>query len=444
MARLVIAGLASGAGKTTVTVALARALRARGLTVATFKCGPDYLDPTYHARAAGGTCHNLDGWMMGRDAVRATFARATRGADVALVEGVMGIFDGASPTSDAGSTAEIARWLEAPVLLVVDASGMARTIAALARGVADFDPALRVAGVIAQRVGSRGHLELLKKALPSVAGGLPVEDGLAFPDRHLGLVEASGVPDATLAAWGERAAAWIDLERVLAIARAAPALPEPPPLAEARAPRCRVAIAHDAAFHFYYEDNLRRLEAAGAELVRFSPVADEAPPPCDGIYLGGGYPELLAEALSENRTMCAALASFRGPIYAECGGLMYLTEGIRTRDGRLHRMVGLLPGEAVMGDRLAALGYVEVETQARSILGAAGVRFRGHQFRYSELRGVPDDAARLYKVRRRRDGNTTAEGYQRGNVLGSYVHAHWASNPEIPGALVAACLEARR
>lgn len=445
MARLVIAGLASGAGKTTVTVALARALRARGLTVATFKCGPDYLDPTYHARAAGAACHNLDGWMMGKDAVRGTFARAAHGADVALVEGVMGVFDGASPTSDAGSTAEIARWLEAPVLLVVDASGMARTIAALARGVADFDPGLRVAGVIAQRVGSRNHLDLLRKALPSIVGGLPVESGLAFPERHLGLVAASAVTDATMDAWGERAAAWLDLERVLAIARSAPPLPAPPPpVGPARPPRCRIAIAHDAAFHFYYEDNLRRLEAAGAELVRFSPIADPGLPPCDGVYVGGGYPELFADVLSGNRTMCAALAGFAGPVYAECGGLMYLAQAICTRDGRRHPMVGLLPGEAVMGDRLAALGYVEVETQTRSMLGGAGVRFRGHQFRYSELREVPDEAPRLYKVRRRRDGNTTTEGYLRGNVLGSYVHAHWASNPEIPGALVAACVEARR
>jgi cobyrinic acid a,c-diamide synthase len=442
-ARIVIAGLASGAGKTTVTVALARALRVHGLRVATFKCGPDYLDPTYHARAAGGTCHNLDGWMMGRDAVRATFTRATYQADIALIEGVMGVFDGVSPTSDVGSTAEIARWLEAPLLLVVDASGMARTIAAIARGVTEHDPLLQVAGVIAQRVGSRGHLELLRKALPAIVGGLPVVDTLAFPARHLGLVEAGAVPDATLEGWGQHATEWIDLERVVAIARTATRLPDVPAMRTSTGPRCRIALAYDAAFHFYYEDNLRRLEAAGAELVRFSPVADEALPACDGVYIGGGYPEVHAERLSGNRTMRAALAAFHGPIYAECGGLMYLSQAIRTRDGTRHEMVGLVPGEAVMGERLAALGYVEVETQARSMLGGAGVRFRGHQFRYSELRGVPEDAALLYKVRRRRDGNTTAEGYRTGNVLASYVHAHWASNPEIPAALVAACAEGR-
>lgn len=442
-ARLVIAGVASGVGKTTVTVGLARALAARGLRVAAFKCGPDYLDPTYHARATGAPCHNLDGWMMGKDAVRATFARAAHGADVAIVEGVMGVFDGASPTGEAGSTAEIAKWLDAPVLVVVDASGMARTIAALARGVADFDPALRVAGVIASRVGSRGHLELLRKALasPPVVGGLPAEPALAFPERHLGLVAAdrAAVPDALFAAWGERVAEWFDVDAVVALARSAPALPTAPAVAATSAPRCRIGIAVDAAFHFYYEDNLRRLEACGAELVRFSPIADPRLPEVDGVYLGGGYPELHAEALAANRAMRADLAAFTGPIYGECGGLMYLCEGIRTRDGRLHPMAGLLPGEAVMGERLAALGYVEVETQARSPLGPAGLRFRGHQYRYSELRGVPDDVERIYRVRRRRDGAATTEGYRRGNVLGSYVHAHWASNPGVAAGLVSSC-----
>ncbi|HVK74205.1 MAG TPA: cobyrinate a,c-diamide synthase [Kofleriaceae bacterium] len=446
--RLVVAGTASGTGKTTVTVGLIGALRARGLRVAAFKGGPDYLDPTYHARATGAPCHNLDGWMMGKDAVRATFARASAGADVAIVEGVMGVFDGASPTGDAGSTAELARWLDAPVLVVIDASGMARTIAAIAGGLAAFDPDLRVAGVIANQVGSRGHLELLRKALarPPVLGGLPDEPALAFPARHLGLVAADrgALPDARFAAWAERGAGWFDLDAILALARSAPALP---PAAVEAAPgptRCRLAIAADAAFHFYYEDNLRRLEAAGALLVPFSPLTDATLPAVDGVYLGGGYPELHAAALSENRTMHASLAGFAaagGPIYAECGGLMYLCEAICTRDGRRHPMVGLLPGEAVMGDRLAALGYVEVETQARSALGAPGLRFRGHQFRYSELRGVPDDVERIYRVRRRRDDATSAEGYRRGSVLGSYVHAHWASNPAVATGLVAACVE---
>ncbi|HMG22661.1 MAG TPA: cobyrinate a,c-diamide synthase, partial [Kofleriaceae bacterium] len=326
VARLVIAGTASGVGKTSVTVGLTRALRARGLRVAVFKCGPDYLDPTYHARATGAVCQNLDGWMMGRAAVAATFASAARGADLALIEGVMGLYDGASPIGDEGSTAEIAKWLAAPVVLVCDASGMARSIAALARGFAAFDPAVAIAGVVCNRVGSRGHLDILRKATggePRVLGGFPVDAALGFPERHLGLhtADRDRVPDALLAAWGERAAEWLDVEAILAAARAAPELPATTTgddagtaataaTAARSEPRCRIGLALDEAFHFYYDDNLRRLEQLGAELVRFSPVRDAELPAVDGLYLGGGYPEVHAEALAANTAMRGAIAGF--------------------------------------------------------------------------------------------------------------------------------------
>jgi cobyrinic acid a,c-diamide synthase len=460
--RLVVAGTASGVGKTTMVVGLTRALRARGLRVAVFKCGPDYLDPTYHARAAGTPSHNLDGWMMGRDAVVSTFTRvcADAAADVALIEGVMGLFDGVGPTSNEGSTAEIAGWLDAPVLLCVDASGMARSIAAIAHGFATYDPGVRLAGVLCNRVGSKSHLEILAKAssAPPVLGGLLENAELTFPERHLGLRTAAedAVPEARFDACGARASETIGLDAVLRIARFAPPLPLPeanaaPAATSATSARVRLALAHDAAFHFYYDDNLRRLEALGAELVRFSPIADAAlPSGTDGVLLGGGYPEAHAAALAANVAMRGALTRFAaagGPIYAECGGLMYLTRGLRTLDGTTHEMVGLLPGVAVMHPRLRALGYVEVETQAPTLLGAAGLRFRGHQFRYSELAYEDADAATpvasVYSVRRRRSGEVVPEGYLAGSVLGSYVHAHWASNPQIPANLVAAC-EARR
>jgi cobyrinic acid a,c-diamide synthase len=451
-ARLVIAGTASGVGKTTVTVGLARALRSRGLRVAVFKCGPDYLDPTYHARAVEAPSHNLDGWMMGREAVLATFSRATRDADVALIEGVMGLFDGASPTREEGSTAEIAKWLGAGVVLVCDASGMARSIAALAHGFATFDRELHVVGLVCNRVGSRGHLDLLRKAVsaPPVLGGLPTEAALAFPERHLGLRTADGdaVPELLFASWGARVAEWLDVDRMLDLARAAPPLSDlPEPEQRARpAIRCRIGVAMDEAFHFYYEDNLRRLEALGAELVRFSPVHDERLPDVDGLYLGGGYPEVHAGALAGNTSMRRDVADFAragGPIYAECGGLMYLCAAIRTLDGSVHPMVGILPAEAEMRERLQALGYVEVETQAATLFGPAGLRFRGHQFRYSELRML-DAVASVYSVRKRRSGEITREGYHEGNTLASYVHAHWASNPLPAQGFVAACERWRR
>ncbi|HEY6003575.1 MAG TPA: cobyrinate a,c-diamide synthase [Anaeromyxobacter sp.] len=446
--RVVVAGASSGSGKTTVAVALTRALRARGLAVAPFKCGPDYLDPTYHARAAGRPSHNLDGWMMGREASLATFARRARGADVAVIEGVMGLYDGASPAGEDGSTAEMAKWLEAPALAVVDASGMARTVAALARGLADFDPGLRLAGIVCNRVGSRGHLALLREALrsPPVVGGLPSRADLAFPERHLGLVTArsEALAETTLDAWGDAAAEWLDLDAIVAIARSAP--PIHAPAASDPSPkvsdRCRIGVALDEAFHFYYDDNLARLESLGARVIPFSPVHDRALPDVHGLYLGGGYPEVHAAALAANGGLREAVRTFAAagrPIYGECGGFMFLCEAIRTADGLTHPMVGLLPGVAVMQDRLAALGYVEIETRQPTLLGPAGLRLRGHQFRYSELAGVPDDASRAYVVIRRRGGEAALEGWTRGNVLGSYVHAHWASSPEAAAGFVNAC-----
>jgi cobyrinic acid a,c-diamide synthase len=452
MPRIVIAATGSGVGKTTATVGLISALRARGLRVAAFKCGPDYLDPSYHRRAAGVTSHNLDGWMMGRDAVLATFARGSRDFDIAIIEGMMGLFDSATPTGDEGSTAEIAKWLSAPVLLVTDASGMARSIAAMGSGYAHFDRALNVAGIICNRVGSRGHLEMLRMAsveIP-VVGGLPSNEDATFPERHLGLrsAEEDAVPQRLFDAWRELAAQWLDLDAIISIARLAPALE----IADAagshrnRDRKCRIGIAWDDAFHFYYEDNLRRLEDCGAEIVRFSPSRDDALPDVDGLYFGGGYPEVLARELSGNHRMIDAVRRFAEstrPIYAECGGLMYLAEAIRTLDGKVWPMAGLIPGVAVMSPRLQALGYVEVETRAPSILGPAGTRFRGHQFRYSILDNEGAEVLpHLYRVRPKW-GVEFEEGYAREDLVASYVHAHWASNPHIAESLVRACANVR-
>jgi cobyrinic acid a,c-diamide synthase len=443
--RLVIAGVSSSVGKTTVTVGLARALRARGLRVALFKCGPDYLDPTYHAIACGASSHNLDGWMMGREAVQATFARAAADADIALIEGVMGLFDGASPTGEEGSTAEIAKWLGASVLVVCDASGMARTIAAVGHGFATFDADLSVAGLVCNRLGSRGHLDLLRKAstLP-IVGGLPRDAALAFPERHLGLRTAAAdvTPEPLFVGWGRHTTEWFDLDRILTIAKSAQPLPAVRPTESSTTPRrCRIGVALDDAFHFYYDDNLRRLEQLGAELVWFSPLADARLPDVDGLYLGGGYPELHAEQLAQNRSLCDDIATFaraQRPIYAECGGLMYLCTGIRTLAGELHSMVGLVPAVAEMRDRLQALGYVEVETQTATALGPPGLRFRGHQFRYSELQ-LQGDVEHVYRLRKRRGGDVVAEGYRIGNTIASYVHVHWASNPLPAHHFVDAC-----
>jgi cobyrinic acid a,c-diamide synthase len=451
-ARLLIAGVSSGVGKTSFTVGLCAALRRRGLGVRVFKCGPDYLDPTYHRVASGQAVHNLDGWLMGEPALRATFER--NAGEISLIEGVMGLFDGASPSALTGSSAEVALWLGAPVVLVCDASGMARSVAALAHGFASFEPKLNVAGLICNRVGSRGHLALLEQAnvTPPVLGGLPKKAAPSFPERHLGLHTARELDlSAAIAAWAEQVESWCDVDALLALARSAPALGATAPALGAAAPalgvaprhRCRIGVADDAAFHFYYESNLHLLERAGAELVRFSPLSDPSCGDLDGIYIGGGYPELYAHELSQNQTMLDSLrrhAASGRPLYAECGGLMYLSDAITTLGGERYPMLGLVEGSALMQSSLVALGYVEVETREPCLLGPAGTRFRGHQFRYSRFETTR--APTSYQVNVLRTGASLDEGYGGNNVLGSYVHAHWAGSPQIPEFLVARCAAA--
>jgi cobyrinic acid a,c-diamide synthase len=441
--RLLIGGVSSGVGKTTFTIGLCRALRRRGLKVAIFKCGPDYLDPTYHRLASGRTAHNLDSWLMGRTALLDTFTRNASSADVALIEGVMGLYDGASPTELTGSSAEIAHILEAPIALVCDASGMARSVAAIAHGFATFEPQVALRALICNHVGSSGHLELLRRAstrIP-VVGGLLDDASAALPERHLGLHTADELDaEPLLEAWADRIEQHCDLAALLDIARSAPPLPATAAVTPPPEPRCRIAVAQDAAFHFYYDENLRLLERAGAELVPFSPIADSQLPEVGGVYLGGGYPELHASELAANSSMRAALhahAAAEKPIYAECGGLMYLADAIVTVDGARHAMLGLIPGTATMQRKLQALGYVEIETRDPTPLGAAGTQFRGHQFRYSSFETTLEP--QRYTVRTKRSGQLQHEGYGAGAILGSYVHAHWASNPEIPQTFVEAC-----
>jgi cobyrinic acid a,c-diamide synthase len=387
--------------------------------------------------------------MMGREAVLGTFVRTSDGADMAIIEGMMGLFDGASATSQSGSSAEIAKWLNCPVLLITDASGMARSIAAVAHGFADFDRNVRVAGLICNRVGGKGHLDLLREAsdrLP-VLGGLPSDCSSAFPERHLGLLTADeqSAPDALLSRWGELACEWCDLDEIIAIASKAG------PLEIATAARsdrdlrdgkCTIAVAYDEAFHFYYEDNLARLKNAGARLIYFSPIHDDRLPDVDGLYLGGGYPEAHAAEIESNAAMrrdIHAFAAAGGAIYAECGGFMYLCSELRTLDGMLYPMCGIVPARTVMSDKLQALGYVEVETRRNSILGPAGASFRGHQFRHSRVEPFSNYEP-AFSIRRTFDGVSLDEGFQIQNIIASYVHAHWASNPAIAEALVDACV----
>ncbi|HEX9777917.1 MAG TPA: cobyrinate a,c-diamide synthase [Geopsychrobacteraceae bacterium] len=451
MPALLIAAPGSGNGKTTLTLGLMAALRRRGLVVAPFKVGPDYIDPGHHAAICGRVSHNLDGWMCGRQRVRQTFADAADGVDIALIEGVMGLFDGISGGSEEGSSAEIAKWLGVPVLLVVDARSQARSFAALVKGFAAFDAGLNLAGVIANRVGSDRHRQLLQESvaatpgLPPLLGCLPRNEEVGLPQRHLGLVTAADLPADT--GFGERLADWVethlDLDQLLRLATEASAVIKP--VARSRsmpAIRARIGIARDRAFCFYYPENLQLLEQAGAELVSFSPLSDaELPKGLDGIYLGGGYPELHAGQLAANHGLLGQLrrqAEAGLPIYAECGGFMYLCRSLDERP-----LVGVFPCAARMLPRRKALGYRQVELSEATPLGPAGTRARGHEFHYSEI-----DAARslhhCYRLGRRDGEELGTEGYRYKNVLGSYIHLHFGSNPQLAVNFVDFCMKTRR
>jgi cobyrinic acid a,c-diamide synthase len=448
--RLVLAGTQSGVGKTTLTAGIITALRRRGLTVQPFKVGPDYIDPTYHALAAGRPCRNLDTWMLPPERVRSLFDRAARAADVALIEGVMGLYDGADYDGDSGSTAEVAKLLGAAVVLILDASKMARSAAAVALGYQRFDVALPLIGFIVNRVAGEGHGRGVASAITSatglpVLGWLPREEALHVPERHLGLIPTSepGRWEDFLRAAGDVVTRSLDIDRLLAIARQAPPLPATeesgcPPAGDGP----RIAVARDEAFHFTYEDNLDLLRAAGAEIVCFSPLRDAALPPGAGaVILSGGFPEVYAERLADNRDLHAALraAHRQGlPIYAECGGLMYLTQAIIDGDKRRHGMVGLLPGQSVMSGRLT-LGYRLARAAGDSWLLPAGEAVRGHEFHYSTWEGRPDDLPPAWLLLPRSgEGAARPEGAHLGSLWASYVHLHFAARPGLAERFVAA------
>jgi cobyrinic acid a,c-diamide synthase len=443
--RVVIGGTHSGVGKTTVATGIMAALHRRGLRVQGFKVGPDFIDPTFHQAATKRPGRNLDGWMLTRETNLQIFARAAHDADVAIVEGVMGLFDGKSSPSLSGTTAEMTIWLDAAVVLVVDAGAMAGSVAALVHGFDTLIPDLRLSAVICNKVGSAKHYAYLRDAIvgrcrPSPIGYLPRDANFSLPERHLGLHLAE---EALTEERLDRLGAWIednlDLDRLLELASRPPAAAASYPDLPRTATRARIGIAHDAAFCFYYHDNLELLKSLGAELIDFSPIADKSlPSDLDGLYLGGGYPELYAEALSANEAMRAAiqtLAANDHPIYAECGGFMYLMRGIVDCEGRTWPMTGIFPTTARMQKRLAKLGYIEVEGRESVGWLGPGEHARGHEFRYSIADPMPDSICRVYL--------NPAEGYLVQSVYGSYVHLHFLSNPNFAERFVCECARHR-
>lgn len=454
--RIVIAGTESGVGKTSLTLGLVTLLRRRGLRVQTFKVGPDYLDPTYLAVASGRPCYNLDGWMTSEAYVRELFCRVSQDADIAVVEGVMGLFDGADEGSLTGSTAQVASWLSAPVLLVANVHGMARSLAALVHGFATFEPGIHVAGVIANHCGSEQHGKMLADSLrlaslPPLVGMVQRDVLPELPSRHLGLVAANTdqLPTAILEKLGDTLAPGFSLEQILQTAHQAAPLADgsafqPRDLTDKNS-RPRLGVARDEAFHFYYPDNLEALQQAGCELVPFSPLHDSSlPARLNGIYLGGGYPEEYGAELAANAGMLESIRDFAaagGMVYAECGGLMYVSQTLETVDGQCHPMLGLLPATTRMSKRLRSLGYRVATLLHDSLWGKCGDQVRGHEFHYSELVRTPDWQP-AYQLTPGRTPSETHEGFQNpaGTILASYLHLHFASQPAAVEHLVR-CLQ---
>ncbi|MFC4305352.1 cobyrinate a,c-diamide synthase [Cohnella boryungensis] len=453
--KIVIAGTGSGVGKTTLTIGLMAALRQAGRQVQGFKCGPDYIDPAYHSAVTGRVSRNLDSYMLSHDTVREVYARASADADISVIEGVMGFYDGKNPATNEGSTAEISLLLQAPVLLIVNCQSMARSAAAIVKGFQCLDPRVRIAGVIANKVGSEGHYRIVREAIElecgvPVVGYLKREDEIAIPERHLGLVPSieRGQLQPFFGKLADLISATVDVERIWELAESPKV--EPPaqslfaPRAAAVGLPVTIAVARDAAFNFYYEENLELLKACGAELVYFSPLAgDKLPERAQGLYIGGGFPEEFAETLAADEAVKASIReAIRSglPTLAECGGYMYLTEAIEDTSGRSYPMLGLIPGRVRMQKKLAALGYRDIRgAEGNPLLGPEDTA-KGHEFHYSTF--APNEGAAIspaYETSGRM--GRKQEGYlnEQGNLCAGYTHFHFGSAPDMAWRWVERC-----
>lgn len=447
--RLIVAAPHSGSGKTTFTMGLLLALRQQGFSVQPFKVGPDFIDPSYHTKICQRASGNLDTWMCDDAVVKEIFARAAEGADISVIEGVMGLFDGFGPNEERGSTAHVAKLLNAPVILVIDAQRAATSAAAVALGFQQFDPAVNIAGIVFNNVGGKGHYEWLKQVLETrtrlkAFGYLNFDTALKMEERHLGLIPAAerapgpGLYERLRLRFSEN----IDLQGITAAAKSAPEWPQAKAKVFSDAPgrgTLKIGVARDEALNFYYQENLDLLSCFGAEIVPFSLLHDQKlPPRVRGVYLGGGFPEVFAAELASNHAMKASVRDFHsagGVIYAECGGLMVLCEALVDFDGRRHEMIGLMPSVARMRRDKLSLGYVEVEPLKDTVIANTGENYRAQTFHYSVLEDV-----RFEPVLKVRHGtNVSYDGYVNRNLFATYIHAHFAARPTLAQRFVDRC-----
>ena len=454
--RLTIGAATSGTGKTLFSTLLGKILTKQGNRVQPFKCGPDYIDPSYHSLACRRISRNLDTRLISRQKILELFERHASDADLSLIEGVMGLYDGSDGLDERGSTAHLAKMLDSPAVLLLDVKAMARSAGAIALGYRDFDRDLALKGFILNRVASPRHERMVRQAVEDatglpVLGAIPKNKALVMPERHLGLIPAWEKDE--ILDFFERTSCIIrdsvDIEKLREIARSAPPLPGYTPslyTGETKKEKhVRIAYAWDRAFHFYYQDNLDFLSSRGADLVPFSPLKDNAlPHGTEGIYLGGGYPELYGDELEQNISMRQAVldASGKGmPLWGECGGLMYLTKSITGFDGKAFQMAGVFPATTVMKKGLRALGYYKGTTKRNSWIGPEGEEITGHIFHWSSIE--EKHPALPYMMELEKEGDPEVKGMQDGfyrdRTWASYMHMHLASHPEIADRFIQAC-----
>ncbi|MFB6468987.1 cobyrinate a,c-diamide synthase [Cytobacillus sp. Hz8] len=448
--RMVIAGTGSGVGKTSLTIGIMVALQQKGYKVQGFKCGPDYIDPSYHTAVTGRVSRNLDSWMCSKDTVRDIVSRSSFGADISIIEGVMGFYDGKSPLENTGSTAEISLITESPVVLIVNCASMARSAAAIVKGFQSLAEETNIVAVIANQVGSSGHFEIVKAAIEQechvpVIGYLLNESDIEILSRHLGLIPAieRGELGLFFEQLGTLISGTIDIDLLYKLAKTTTLARGSDCIFESHQDKgVQIAVAKDEAFNFYYQENLDLLEAYGAKLVYFSPLKGESvPSAAAGLYIGGGFPEEFAKELSEKKAVKASIyeAVTKGmPTLAECGGFMYLTESIQCTNGKEYPMVGFIPGRVIMQKQLAALGYREIAGVKGNFLLDENETAKGHEFHYSVFEGG-EMLPPAYQTKTRFEGKK--EGYLKGNLVAGYSHIHFASNPKLAENWVKACVD---
>ncbi len=432
--RVVIAGTQSGVGKTTLVAGLLGALKAKGVKVQSFKVGPDYIDPGFHKLASGRDSYNLDTWLVGPEKLAPFFAHQMEGADFAVIEGVMGLYDGGK--TGISSTAEIAKMLKAPVILVIDTRSMGESAAALALGFKTYDPEVDFRGVLLNRLGSENHERMIVEALERlnipVIGCIHRDDRMQSPERHLGLTPVTEIdPTEALCVIQGVVEESVDLEAFEAVGTSAPALDFEEDVVQAQEKIARIGVAYDEAFSFYYPASLAALEKEGADIVYFSPLRDQELPEVDALLFGGGFPEMFLSELEGNSSMKSAIrqAAQEGmPIYAECGGLMYLCESITDFDGNVHETVGVVPAVTVMQQKLQRVGYVTATAQRDTILGVLGEELRGHEFHFSTMEPTVEEFPWAFSFLGGRMPKAHLGGYAKDNILASYLHLNFAGS----------------